>query len=63
MEDLHCLHDLEELVGLDVLVEELVELEEELDEARELEIFVLGFLPEVLPLVHGLVVSLCWGRG
>ena len=36
-------------------MEELVELEEELDDARELEIFVLEFLREVLPLVHGLV--------
>ena len=38
-----------------MLVEELVELEEELDDARELEIFVLEFLREVLPLVHMLV--------
>ena len=36
-------------------MEELVELEEELDDARELEIFILEFLCEVLPLVHGLV--------
>ena len=36
-------------------MEKLVELEEELDDARELEIFVLEFLREVLPLVHGLV--------
>ena len=36
-------------------MEELVELEEELDNARDLEIFVLEFLREVLPLVHGLV--------
>ena len=36
-------------------MEELVELEEELDDARELEIFVLEFLREVLPLVYGLV--------
>ena len=36
-------------------MEEIVELEEELDDARELEIFVLEFLREVLPLVHGLV--------
>ena len=32
----------------------LRELEEELDDARELEIFVLEFLREVLHLVHGL---------
>ena len=38
-----------------LVVEDLVELEEELDDARELEIFVLEFLHEVLPLVHGLV--------
>ena len=36
-------------------MEELVELKGELDDARELEIFVLEFLREVLPLVHGLV--------
>ena len=36
-------------------MEELVELEVELADARELEIFVLEFLREVLPLVHGLV--------
>ena len=36
-------------------MDELVELEEELDDARELEIFVLEFLREVLPLVHRLV--------
>ena len=36
-------------------MEDLVELEEELDDARELEIFVLEFLHEVLPLVHRLV--------
>ena len=36
-------------------MEELVELEEELDDAHELEIFILEFLREVLPLVHGLV--------
>ena len=35
-------------------MEELVELEEELDDACELEIFVLEFLREVLHLVHGL---------
>ena len=35
-------------------MEGLVELEEGLDDARELEIFVLEFLHEVLPLVHGL---------
>ena len=55
MEDLHCLHDLEELDVLGELVEELVKLEEELDDACELEIVVLEFLSEVLPLVHGLV--------
>ena len=58
VEDLHCLHDLEELVGLDVLVEELVELEEELEErdgARELDVIVHEFLREVLLLVHELV--------
>ena len=55
MEDFHCLHALDELDVLGELVEELVELEEELDDARELEIFVLEFLREVLPLVHGLV--------
>ena len=36
-------------------MDELVELEEELDDARELEIFVLEFLRKVLPLVHGFV--------
>ena len=36
-------------------MEELGELEEELDDARDLEIFVLEFLHEVLPLVHELV--------
>ena len=36
-------------------MEERVELEEELDDARELEIVVREFLREVLPLVHGLV--------
>ena len=58
MEDIHCLHDAEELVVLDVLVEELVELEEEfeeLDDARELEISVLEFLREMLLLVLDLV--------
>ena len=57
-EDSHCLHALDELDGLGELVEELVELEEELDDACELEIVVLEFLCEVLPLVHGLV-GLC----
>ena len=38
-----------------LVVEDLVELEEELDDARELEIFVLEFLRGVLPLVQGLV--------
>ena len=58
MEDLHFLHDVEELVVLDVLVEELVKLEEEheeLDDARELEISVLEFLLETLLLVLELV--------
>ena len=36
-------------------MDEIVELKEELDDAGELEIFVLEFLREVLPLVHGLV--------
>ena len=36
-------------------MEELVELEEELDDARELDIFVLQFLREVLLLIHELV--------
>ena len=36
-------------------MEELVELEEELDDVRELEIFFLEFLHEMIPLVHGLV--------
>ena len=36
-------------------MEELVELEEELADARELEIFVIEFLSEMLPLVHMLV--------
>ena len=36
-------------------MEELVELEEELDDAHALEIFVLEFLREVLPLVDRLV--------
>ena len=55
MEDFHCRHALDELDVLGKLVEELVELEEELDDARELEIFVLEFLREVLLLVHELV--------
>ena len=58
MEDVHSLHALDELDVLGELVEELVELEdklEELDDARELEIFVLDFLHEVLLLVHELV--------
>ena len=54
MEDFHCLHALDELDGVGELVGELRELEEELDDARELEIFVLEFLREMLPLVHGL---------
>ena len=36
-------------------MEERVELEEELDDACELEIVVREFLHEVLPLLHGLV--------
>ena len=36
-------------------MEELVEIDEELDDACDLEIFVLEFLREVLPLFHGLV--------
>ena len=55
MEDSHFRHALDEVDGLGELVEELVELEEELDDACELEIVVLEFLREVLPLVHGLV--------
>ena len=55
MEDLHCIHDLEELVVLDVLVEELVELEEELDGARELDKSSRGLLHEVLWHGHELV--------
>ena len=54
MEDSHCLHALDELDGLGELVEERVELEEELDDACELEIVVREFLREVLPLLHGL---------
>ena len=61
MEDFHCLHALDELDGLGELVEERVELEEELDNARELEIFVLEFLREVLLHVHELV-GLGWLR-
>ena len=57
-EDSHCLHALDELDGLGELVEECIKLEEELDDACELEIVVLEFLREVLPLVHGLV-GLC----
>ena len=55
MEDLHCRHDLEELVVLGVLVEELVELEEELDDARELDKSSRELLCEVLLHVHELV--------
>ena len=64
MEDSHCLHALGELDVLGELVGELVELEEELeelDDARELEIFVLEFLREVLLHVHELV-GLGWLR-
>ena len=42
-------------------MEELVDLKEELDGARELGIFVLEFLRDVLPLVHGLD-GLGWQR-
>ena len=58
VEDFHCLH------ALDVLGERVggaVELEEELGDARELEIFVLEFLCEVLLLVLELV-GLGWLR-
>ena len=58
VEDFHCRHarvELEDLVELDEVLDEHVEVLEELDDARELEIFVLEFLREVLPLVHGLV--------
>ena len=55
MEDVHCLHALDELDGVGELAEDLRELEEELDDARECEIFVLEFLCDVLLLVHGLV--------
>ena len=64
MEDFQCHHALDELDVLGELVEELVELEEELeelDDARELEIFVLEFLREVLLHVHELV-GLDWLR-
>ena len=54
-EDSHCLHALHELDGLGELVEEHVELEEELDDASELEIVVHEVLREVLPPVHMLV--------
>ena len=53
MEDFHCLHALDELDGVGELVGELRELEEELDDAGKLEIFVLEFLREMLHLVHG----------
>ena len=49
------LHALDELDGLGELVEKFVELEEELDDACELEIVIREFLREVLPLLHGLV--------
>lgn len=61
MEDFHCLHALVELDVLEELVEGLVELEEELDDACELEIFVRELLREVLLHVHELV-SLGWLR-
>ena len=54
MEDFHCLHALDELDGVGKLVGELRELEEELDDAGELEIVVHEVLREVLPLLHGL---------
>ena len=54
MEDFHCLHALGEFDVLEELVEGLVELEEELDDARELEIFVRELLREVLLHVHEL---------
>ena len=57
VEDFHCLHALDELDVLGELVEEL----EELDDARELEIFVLELLCEVLLHVHELV-GLGWLR-
>ena len=55
MEDFHCRHALDELDVLGELVEEIVVLEEELEglnDARDLEIFFLEPLREVLPLVH-----------
>ena len=58
MDDSHCLHALGELDVLEEIVEGLVEIEEELeelDDARELEIFVLELLREVLLHVHKLV--------
>ena len=61
MEDFHFRHALDELDVLGEPVEELVELEEELVDARELGIFVLEFLREVLLHVHKLV-SLDWLR-
>ena len=42
VEDVHCLHALDELDGVVELEWELRELEEELDDASELEIIVLG---------------------
>ena len=64
MEDFHCLHALDELDVLGELVWELGELEEELEGlyyARELEIFVLDFLREMLLLVLELA-DLGWLR-
>ena len=64
VDDFHCFHVLDELDVLEELVEGLVELEEELEEldgARELGIFFLDFLREVLLLVHELV-DLDWLR-
>ena len=55
MEEFYCLQALDELDGVGELVGELRELKEELDDARELEIFVLEFLRKILPLVDGLV--------
>ena len=55
MEDFRCPHALDELDGLGELVEELVELKEELDDARELHKSSSELLREVLRHVHELV--------
>ena len=55
VEDSHCFHALDELDGLGEHVEERVELEEEQDDACELEIVVHEVLREVLRHVHELV--------